>query len=327
METDFTRDTCSAIGNDDEDADLDELEQFEVSSSWSGERADVFLASILACSRSQVQGWLKAARFIREGRALKASDKVAAGQLVSFSRPGLLPSEPGPDYDISLDVVYEDEHLLVVNKQRGLTVHPGSGVHSGTLVNALLAHCHDLSGIGGVERPGIVHRLDKDTSGLMVVAKCDKAHTGLCEQFAQRSVTKIYQALVHGIPPLQGSINRPIGRHPTQRKLMAVRGGQRPARTDYCVKETFGEQYAWLEIHLHSGRTHQIRVHLTWLGFPLVGDVVYGRRANPWGLEGQALHCCELGFQHPVLNKPMSFHVECPPVIAEILADARRRWE
>jgi 23S rRNA pseudouridine1911/1915/1917 synthase len=211
----------------------------------------------------------------------------------------------------------------VINKRRGVTIHPGSGAHSGTLVNALLAHCSDLSGIRGVERPGIVHRLDKDTSGLIVVAKEDRAHVGLSVQFAERSILKIYQALVHGVPPARGVVEQPIARHRVHRQRMAIRPNGRSARTDYEVLEAFGQDYALLELHLHTGRTHQIRVHMTWLGHPLVGDPVYGRRPNPWELRGQALHCRRLGFFHPVLNRPMEFEAPLPEVLARILEDLR----
>ena len=215
---------------------------------------------------------------------------------------------------------------MVVNKARGLTIHPGSGAHGGTLVNALLAYCSDLSGIRGVERPGIVHRLDKDTSGLLVVAKDDRAHVGLSVQFAERSVLKIYQALVHGVPPARGTVEQPIARHKVHRQRMAVRASGRSARTDYEVLEAFGSEYSLLELHLHTGRTHQIRVHLTWLGFPLVGDPVYGRRPNPWGLHGQALHCRRLGFFHPVLHVPMEFEAPLPGVLQALLDDLRRQY-
>ncbi len=291
-----------------------------------GARLDVVLVARTGHSRSQIQDWIRQGRVHLDGRHAKASEKLRPGQQILLERPPLAPAIPQPEPGLPLEIVYEDPHLLVVNKSRGVTIHPGSGAHSGTLVNALLAHCADLSGIRGVERPGIVHRLDKDTSGLIVVAKDDRAHVGLSVQFAERSVLKIYQALVHGVPPSRGTIEQPIARHRVHRQRMAVRSSGRSARTDYEVLEAFGRDYALVELQLHSGRTHQIRVHLTWLGFPLVGDPVYGRRPDPWDLRGQALHCRRLGFFHPVLNRSMEFEAPLPGVLQEILADLRARY-
>jgi len=301
-----------------------DVEEFQVDEAAAGVRLDLFLASRTGRSRSQVQDWIQQGRVHLQGRPARASEKVRPGQAVLLERPPLAPAIPQPEEGLPLDIVYEDAHLLVVNKRRGVTIHPGSGAHSGTLVNALLAHCSDLSGIRGVERPGIVHRLDKDTSGLIVVAKEDQAHVGLSVQFAERSILKIYQALVHGVPPPRGVIEQSIARHRIHRQRMAIRPNGRSARTDYEVLEAFGQDYALVEMHLHTGRTHQIRVHMTWLGHPLVGDPVYGRRANPWDLRGQALHCRRLGFFHPVLNRPMEFEAPLPEVLARILEDLRR---
>jgi len=303
-----------------------DVEEFQVDEAAAGVRLDVFLASRTGRSRSQVQDWIQQGRVHLQGRPARASEKVRPGQAVLLERPPLAPAIPQPEEGLPLDIVYEDAHLMVVNKCRGVTIHPGSGAHSGTLVNALLAHCSDLSGIRGVERPGIVHRLDKDTSGLIVVAKDDQAHVGLSVQFAERSVLKIYQALVHGVPPARGTIEQPIARHRVFRQRMAVRSTGRSARTDYEVLEVFGRDYSLVELQLHSGRTHQVRVHMTWLGFPLVGDPVYGRRPNPWDLQGQALHCRRLGFFHPVLNQPMEFEAPVPEVLQGILRDLRVRY-
>lgn len=315
-----------------EDESLDDVEEtrgdkFIVPVANNKERIDIVVASQLGCSRSMVQDWIKRGLVEIEGRAVvRSSEKVRTGQQVSVERPPLVPAIPQPDDTVPIDVVYEDSSLLVVNKGRGITVHPGSGTHGGTLVNGLLSYCRDLSGIRGVERPGIVHRLDKDTSGLLVVAKNDEAHVDLSQQFAERRVLKVYLALVHGIPPMTGTIDQPIGRHQTDRKKMAVRRGGRSARTDYRVLEMFGTEYSLIEVHLHSGRTHQIRVHMTWLGFPLVGDPVYGKRSNPWNLQGQALHCCRLGFIHPVDKRNMEFTAELPEVLENIVAELRDRY-
>ena len=300
-----------------------DVEEFQVDEAAAGVRLDVFLASQTGRSRSQVQDWIQQGRVHLQGRPARASEKVRPGQALLLEIPPLAPAIPQPEEGLPLDIIYEDDHLLVVNKSRGVTIHPGSGARSGTLVNALLAHCSDLSGIRGVERPGIVHRLDKDTSGLIVVAKNDLAHVGLSVQFAERSILKIYQALVHGVPPARGVVEQPIGRHRIHRQRMAVRPNGRSARTDYEVLEAFGQDHALLELQLHTGRTHQIRVHMTWLGHPLVGDPVYGRRPNPWELRGQALHCRRLGFFHPVLNRPMEFEAPLPEVLVRILEDLR----
>lgn len=298
------------------------MEEFIVDEQEAGIRLDVVLATRLACSRSLVQDWIKQERVLCQGIPVRSSAKGRVGQKLTLERPPLQSATPLPEADVPLEVVYEDSHLLVVNKARGIMVHPGAGVQEGTLVNGLLAHCSDLSGIRGVERPGIVHRLDKDTSGLMVVAKDDFAHMSLSAQFAERSVLKIYRAIVHGVPVERGTVEQPIGRHRTLRQKMAVRPGGRPSRTDFQVVESYGSAYSLLDLHLHTGRTHQIRVHMTWLGYPLVGDTVYGNRPNPWGLVGQALHCRKLGFYHPVLEKRMEFTASMPSVLQDIVAAA-----
>ncbi|MBQ7502911.1 RluA family pseudouridine synthase [bacterium] len=287
-------------------------------------RLDAALAVYADISRSQVQKWISAGLVFVDGKPGEAAQKLKNGQKVSFRRPPLQPALPEADGSIKIDAVYEDKHILVLNKPRGLVVHPGAGVRGGTLVNALLAHCRDLSGIGGVERPGIVHRLDKDTSGLMVVAKDDRSHVNLCEQFASRQVVKHYEALTFGVPkPAQGIIEQPIGRSPRDRKCMAVCSGGRYAKTEYKTTETFGREYAYLRIHIFTGRTHQIRVHLSWLGCPLVGDLLYKTRPNEWGLQGQALHCGFLSFSHPISGERLSFSAQPPKEIADILEELR----
>ncbi len=314
---------------DEQFEDLDEdqqIDEFVIAAEQENSRLDVVVAAQLDCSRTMVQDWIKQGRVLLDNRPVRAAERVRQGQQVLIERPPLLPAVPEPDDTVPIDVVFEDASLIVVNKRRGVTVHPGSGAHSGTLVNGLLAYCHDLSGIRGVERPGIVHRLDKDTSGLLVVAKNDNAHLDLSRQFAERRVMKIYRALVHGVPPMRGTIDQPIGRHQNDRKKMAVRRGARSARTDFRVLETFGQEFSLLELRLHSGRTHQIRVHLTWLGYPLVGDLVYGKRVNSWGLQGQALHCYRLGFTHPLTHQAVEFQADLPEVLQDIIADARERY-
>lgn len=278
-----------------------------------GSRLDQYLASQLEASRSIVQDWIKNGLVLLGGRPAKASTKLKAGQCLQVHRPPLIAAEPLPDASIPLEVLFEDEHLLVLNKQRGLVVHPAVGNPDKTLVNALLAHCSDWSGIGGVSRPGIVHRLDKETSGVMVVAKHDQAHQHLSEQFSARTVMKLYHALVWGVPsPRRGRINQPIARHPQDRLRMACIATGKPAITDYEVTEVLTDRNASVELRLHTGRTHQIRVHLTWLGFPIVGDPVYGRKGESFGLQGQALHSHRLELDHPTDGRRLEFVAPWP---------------
>ncbi|MQX35767.1 RluA family pseudouridine synthase [Roseospira navarrensis] len=267
--------------------------------------------------------------------ATDPSLRVRAGQRVRLAEPPPVDAAPRPQ-DMPLTVVFEDAHVIVIDKPAGLVVHPAPGAMDHTLVNALLAHCGDsLSGIGGVRRPGIVHRLDKDTSGLMVVAKSDSAHQGLAAQFGDRTLHRVYHALVWGVPaPAAGEIDAPVGRHPTQRTRMAVvaRGGK-AALTRYRTLRAYGTALARVECRLATGRTHQIRVHMDHIGHPLVGDQTYGRspRRPPRrpdlppeimtrliGLQRQALHAVALGFVHPVTGEPMRFESRMPLEIEEI---------
>jgi len=245
------------------------------------------------------------------GRPAKAAQTVHPGDEVVL---GALPVEAPscePE-EIPLRVVYEDPDLLVIDKPRGMVVHPAPGNPKGTLVNALLAYARDLSGVGGVLRPGIVHRLDKDTTGLLVVAKNDQAHLALSAQLKERTMSRRYLALVHGIPtPEQGIIRMPIGRHPFDRKRMAVVTDGRPATTVYTVLEELGA-YSLLKLALETGRTHQIRVHLAAVGHPVVGDRVYGRGRQTLGLAGQALHAGYLSFVHPRTGERLSFRSRPP---------------
>ncbi len=298
----------------------------KVTESEAGLRLDVFLTRHLEeTSRSSVQSWIREGRvLVSERPCSKPSYKVKSGEYVLVEVPPLEPAEPKPDPEIPLDVVYEDEHLLVVNKQKGLVVHPARGHPDKTLVNALLYHCKDLSGIAGVLKPGIVHRLDKNTTGLMVVAKNDRSHIGLQAQFKERSVLKVYHALVHGVPqPASGRIEQPIARHAVDRVRMAVRPDGKNAISEYRVVERWGEQYSLLDVHILTGRTHQIRVHMAWLGNPVVGDPLYGRLKNSLGIEGQALHCRKLGFSHPVTGRELEFEAKLPPDFENALSRLR----
>jgi len=305
-----------------------------------GLRLDVFLArrgSFL--SRSQVPKALAAGRVLLNGRAPKASGRLKAGDEVLLELPEPAVSEVEPE-DIPLQIVYEDGCLLVIDKPPGLVVHPGAGNRRGTLVNALLHHCRDLSGIGGVLRPGIVHRLDKDTSGLMIIAKSDPVHRALAEQFQTRRVEKLYLALVYGdVKGEEGVIDLPVGRHPVDRKKMSTRSRRgKSAVTRWTVRERYGAA-TLLAAAIETGRTHQIRVHLTALGYPVVGDRVYGNQkrimeiADP-GLRSplrkmmrQALHAGHIAFNHPGDGHRMSFSSPLPPDMAELcrlLAERRK---
>ncbi len=285
-------------------------------------------------SRSRVQSLIAGGALTLNG--LPCTDttrKVQRGHVMELLIPPLEAAEPEAE-NIPLNIVYEDSDLLVINKHAGLVVHPGAGNHTGTLVNALLFHCGtgDLSGIGGVMRPGIVHRLDKDTTGLMVVAKHDKAHHGLSEQLADRSLSRIYEALVLKVPvPIKGTVDMTIGRDPRNRLKMAVNTrSAKEARTHYLVKERYHDAFALVECKLESGRTHQIRVHMQAIKHPLIGDPLYGPQATAIsgackkaGYEQeiaqmlldfprQALHAKEIAFIHPVTNEHMHFTVERP---------------
>jgi len=279
-----------------------------VESSYPRKRLDAFLRDRLpGTSRGAFQRLLEEGCILVDGKAVKQTHHPVAGEVISIRWPEVRPAEALPE-DIPLDVLFEDDDLLVVNKPPGLVIHPAPGHAEHTLVNALLSHCAGkLSGIGGVARPGIVHRLDKDTSGCVVVAKNDRAHAALAAQFAGRSVEKYYEAVVCGAPPRpSGEITGAIARHPTQRKRMAVVEGRgRAARTTYRTLQRLRDS-TLLELRLHTGRTHQIRVHLRHIGCPVVGDEVYGKNPNrrlraATGYEAprQLLHAARLVFAHP----------------------------
>lgn len=288
-----------------------------------GERLDLFLTKTgLWPSRSFVQKIINSGGVSRNQQILKASYRLEDGDQLSvtWEDPKPLLAEPEA---IPLDILYEDSDLVVVAKPRGMVVHPAAGNYRGTLVNALLEHCHDLSGIGGVIRPGIVHRLDKDTSGVLVVAKNDLTHLNLAAQIKSRSMKRVYQVLVHGNPPESGRIEAPIGRHPVERKKMAVVANGKPAATNYRTLESLSG-YALLEARLESGRTHQIRVHLSYLGYPVVGDPVYGRKKEAVPIRGQALHAATLGFVHPRTSEYLEFSKPIPDEMQRAVDWCRR---
>jgi len=285
-----------------------------------GMRLDLFLAAGLDMTRNQVQKLMKEGRVDSGGRMTGPGDRVRSGDCLQVLLPP--PEKPGvAAEDIPLSILHEDSWMVVINKSRGIAVHPGGGRHHGTLVNALLHHIRDLSGVGGVERPGIVHRLDRDTSGVMVVAKHDRAHERLSSQFNARKVKKEYLALVHGqVRNECGAIEAPLGRNPVQRKKMMITPGGRFACTNYEVVERF-RGYTLVRLKPLTGRTHQIRVHLTSIGYPLVGDEMYGARKCDIRLKGQFLHAALLGFYHPGDGNFMEFTAPLPADLDAIL-----RW-
>ena len=271
----------------------------QASAEYSGIRIDRFLSEHFPeHSRSYIQKLIRDGQISIAGAAVKPNYKITGTEEISL----LIPDQVIPDIlpeDIPLDILYEDQDLIVINKPKGMVVHPAAGHYSGTLVNALMYHCKDdLSGINGVMRPGIVHRIDRNTTGSLLVCKNDFAHNAIAEQLKVHSVTRKYRAIVHG--NLKGTVDAPIGRHPVDRKKMAVdpRNG-RDAITHYQVLERFGN-YTYIECQLETGRTHQIRVHMSSIHHPIVGDDVYGPAKCPFsGLEGQTLHAMVLGFMHP----------------------------
>ncbi|HEX8959976.1 MAG TPA: RluA family pseudouridine synthase [Geobacteraceae bacterium] len=297
------------------------------------ERLDSFIArSLASLTRSAVQRLVDEGLVTVDGRPQKASLKLRGGERIAVRIPPPKPAEAAAE-DIPLDVMYEDDDLVVVNKPPGMVVHPGAGTSGGTLVNALLAHCRDLSGIGGTLRPGIVHRIDKDTSGVLVVAKNDRAHLSLAHQFKEHTIKRVYLALVYGSPKGdRGRIESVIGRHPTDRKKMSGKAGRgKHAVTHWQVIGRFGS-ITLMRLKLETGRTHQIRVHLSESGHPLVGDQVYGGSGRLAGIndprlkaliremDRQALHAKTLGFIHPATGKYLEFDTELPEDMARIVA-------
>mgnify|MGYP004657843437 FL=1 len=286
-----------------------------------GERLDVFLTRKWPdFSRSHIQKLIAKGEVVTVGKVRKANYKLALGDEVKITLSEAVPVAIEAE-NILLDILYEDDDIIVVNKARGMVVHPAAGVNSGTLVNALLYHCDDLSGINGEIRPGIVHRLDKDTSGVMVCAKNDKAHVNLAEQIRTKAAHRIYLAIVNGnIKEEAGIIKGDIGRHPIERKKMAiVKENGKPAVTHFKVLERFGD-FTLVECKLETGRTHQIRVHMASIGHPLVNDPKYGpKKSSPFAIKGQALHSHELTLTHPTSDEEMHFTAPLPDDMEKIL--------
>jgi len=289
-----------------------------------GKRIDVYISSYKEeLSRSQVQKLIESGLVTVNGKATKNNYKLRKGDILEIEIPDPEPLEIEPE-NIPLDIIYEDKDVVIVNKPQDMVVHPAPGHYSGTLVNALMFHCKDdLSGINGTMRPGIVHRIDKDTSGILMIAKSDAAHKSLAQQLAVHSITRKYYAVVCGnIKEDSGTVDKPIARHPKDRKKMAIAEGGRHAVTHYKVLERFGK-YTLVEAQLETGRTHQIRVHMASLGHPLLGDTVYGFEKQPYKLLGQALHAKVLGFIHPTTEEYVEFESDLPEYFEKLLIKLR----
>ena len=288
---------------------------------YHGMRMDSVVTELNAkISRSQAQNLIKEGKILLNGKSTKASTKVKAGDDIMIPEVVEKKLEEGLiAEDIPLDILYEDEEIVVVNKPKNMVVHPAVGNHSGTLVNALLGKTK-LSDVNGEYRPGIIHRLDKDTTGVLVIAKTNYAHQTIAKQIQNRTTKKIYVALVRGIiKENKGVIDLPIGRHPTDRKKMAVVKGGREAHTNFRVLKRYSEGYTLVEIELKTGRTHQIRVHMSYIGYPVVGDSVYSSGKNPFGIKTQMLHAKILGFEHPTKKEYMEFEAPIPEYFEKII--------
>lgn len=293
----------------------------DVTQDFEGERIDKYLSRLVTdSSRSAIQKLIESGSVKVNGSQVSKNYKVSADDEILMLQGELKTLDAEPE-NIPLDIVYEDSDLLVVNKPRGMVVHPAPGNYSGTLVNALLYHCKDsLSGINGVLRPGIVHRIDKDTSGLLIVAKNDKAHIGLAEQIKEHSFTREYNAVVCGhLKEYEGTVCAPIGRNPKDRKKMCVtENNSKNAVTHYKVINEY-EGYSHVSLRLETGRTHQIRVHMAYIGHPVAGDFVYGNDKKSAYLNGQCLHAIKIGFVHPITNEYLEFNSELPDYFKEFL--------
>jgi 23S rRNA pseudouridine1911/1915/1917 synthase len=301
---------------------------FVVGEADADQRLDQALAAVAGITRSQARRWIDDGLVDLNDRPARPSQRVALGDILRARPPTPIPSAAAPE-ELPLDVLFEDEDVIVIDKPAGLVVHPGPGHPRGTLVNALLHHCGDLAGVGGVLRPGIVHRLDRGTSGVLIAAKHDQAHLALAEQFRDHSIERVYLALARGAPGEDsGRVELPIGRHPRNRKRMSVstRSG-RAARTAWTVRRRFSASgVILLEVRPETGRTHQIRVHLAATGLPIVGDEVYGRsRGKTFAIARPALHAAVLGFDHPRSGQRCRFEAPLPADFAETVDRLARR--
>lgn len=302
------------------------MEQITVTPEQTNIRIDKMLSAFYKdYTRSYLQKLFVSGNILVNGGRVKPSYKLVQGDQISIDIP---PPEEAeiPAENIPLDILYEDSDVILINKPKGMVVHPAAGHYTGTLVNGLMYHCKgELSGINGVMRPGIVHRIDMDTTGVLIVCKNDSSHNCIAEQLKEHSITRRYYAVIYGnIKEDEGTINAPIGRHPIDRKKMAINHKNgREAVTHYTIKERFGD-YTLIECRLETGRTHQIRVHMASIGHPLLGDTVYGPNKNPFHLQGQALHAYVLGFIHPRTNEYMEFQAELPDYFETLLNTLRK---
>lgn len=299
----------------------------EITPEMEGERIDKCISNYLeSLSRSYIQKIIKDGKAYVNDAVVKANYKVKVDDKVQFEIPDC--EEPDiPPQDIPLDILYEDKDILIVNKPKDMVVHPAPGHYEGTLVNAIMFHCKDeLSGINGVLRPGIVHRIDKDTTGSIIICKNDEAHRKIAQQLKEHSITRKYRAIVYGrILEEEGTVNAPIGRHPTDRKKMAINEKNgKPAVTHYKVLERF-DKYTYIECQLETGRTHQIRVHMTSIGHPLIGDEVYGNAKCPFKLGGQTLHAMTIGFIHPTTGEYVEYEAPLPEYFEHLLQILRTK--
>lgn len=300
------------------------MQTINVAEEYVGERLDKFLSEVLEdTSRSDIQTRIKSGNVQVNANTVKPNYKLKVDDVIEISEREVVDSDIVPE-DLNLNILYEDSDVAVVEKPRGMVVHPSAGHHTGTLVNGLMHQLDSLSGINGELRPGIVHRIDKDTSGLLMVAKHDVAHRDLVDQLVEKSVTRKYIALVHGvITHDKGTVDAPIGRNPKSRQDMAVVDDGKEAVTHFNVLERF-EDYTLIECFLETGRTHQIRVHMQYIGFPLVGDPKYGRRKT-MDTDGQLLHAALIGFIHPSTKEKIQFETPLPEMFSDILDDLRKR--
>ena len=297
------------------------MKEFIVEKEEEGKRIDAYLAKKEDISREHVQRIIKEENILVNGKKTKPAYKVQKNDKIALEEEQPKEIELKAQ-EIPIEIIYQDDDIIVVNKPKGMVVHPGNGNPDGTLVNSLMAICKDsLSGIGGEIRPGIVHRLDKDTSGVLVVAKNDKAHINLSNQIKNHEVEKTYIALVRGIvKENEATINMPIGRNKNDRKKMAVEKDGKEAITNFKVLERYPkDNCTLLEVKIETGRTHQIRVHLSHIGYPVIGDEVYSNGKNKWGIKGQCLHAKKLKFKHPITGKEMEFEAELPDYFKEVL--------
>ena len=298
---------------------------FNINSEEEGQRIDKYLSTMIeGKSRSFVQGLIDEKKVKANNKVIKSNYKLKKGDFIEVEVPEPVELNVSAE-EMNLDIVYEDEDVLVVNKEKGIVGHPAPGNYTGTLVNGILHHCSDLSGINGVIRPGIVHRIDKDTSGILVIAKNDEAHNDLAAQFKEHSIKREYYALVEGkFSKVEGTVDKPISRDKKERIKMAINSDGKRAVTHYEVLEQYDKGVSLVKCTLETGRTHQIRVHMASIGHPLVGDLVYGYKRQKFNIEGQALHAKTLGFIHPRTKEYMEFTSELPNYFKELLEKLRK---